>query len=70
MADSSDADSIDLKYYRTSITEKILGILQYTYCTYLDIFLLYLITRFAKDNNSAETKDPILKKRVPNVVFL
>ena len=36
----------------------------------MDIFLLYLISRFAQENKKVEARDPILKKRVPNIVFL
>ena len=33
-------------------------------------FLLYLVLRFAKASNLTENNDPILKKKVPNIVFL
>ena len=37
---------------------------------YIDIFLLYLICRFAIDNKDAMTKDAILGRKVPSIVFL
>ena len=60
----------ELDYTKISFFEHVFGMIQYTFATYMDIFLLYLICRFAQENKSIESKDPILKKRVPNIVFL
>ncbi len=38
--------------------------------TYMYIFILYLITRFARASKSADMKDAILQKEVPSVVFI
>lgn len=38
--------------------------------TYVTIFLLWLITKFARESVDAETKDGILDKKVPNLVFI
>ena len=37
---------------------------------YMDMFLLYLVVRFAKENKNAEVKDSILGRNVPCVVFI
>ena len=37
---------------------------------YMNLFLLYLVVSFAKENKTTETKDPILGRKVPNIVFL
>ena len=37
---------------------------------YMNLFLLYLVVSFAKENKTTETKDPILGRKVPSIVFL
>ena len=38
--------------------------------TYTDMFLLYLITRFASEGSDAEMMDVMLGKKVPCFVFI
>ena len=35
-----------------------------------NIFLSYMILRFASEKNSKEANDPILGKKVPTIVFM
>ena len=37
---------------------------------FIDVFLLYLIVRFSTENKNAMTRDDILGKDVPSIVFL
>ena len=37
---------------------------------YMFMFQLYLITRFASENKDVEVHDDILKRTVPNIVFI
>ena len=37
---------------------------------YIDVFLLYLIIRFSTANKNAMSRDDILDKEVPSIVFL
>ena len=43
---------------------------QYMYYTYVTCFLLWLTYRFARETKRAETSDPILGRRVSDIVFL
>ena len=45
---------------------------QYTVLVYTNIFLLYLISRFVKEHrqDADQVKDPILGRKVPNIVLL
>ena len=61
---------VELSNLKLTFFEHLLGVLQVTFATYMDIFLLYLVCRFAKENKNVEARDPILRKRVPNIVFL
>ena len=38
--------------------------------TYTDIFLLYLLTRFASESSGAQMQDVMLGKKVPCFVFI
>ena len=46
--------------------------IQYTILVYTNIFLLYLIEKFTRENTKAidQVNDPILGKKVPNIVLL
>ena len=48
----------------------IVFMIEVTFYTYMNIFLMYLILMFAKENKIAEVKDPVLGRSVPNIVFL
>ena len=45
-------------------------IVQHIFELYVNVFLLYLVVRFARENKNAETKDPILDRNVPSIVSL
>ena len=36
----------------------------------MNAFLVLLVVKFARQNKSSETKDPILGRKVPSIVFL
>ena len=36
----------------------------------MDLFLLYLILKFAKESEHAEVKDAMLNRKVPCLVFI
>ena len=52
-----------LAYSSFSITSHIFDM-------YVTIFMLWLITTFARESVNAETRDGILDKKVPNLVFI
>ena len=55
---------------RIEFSYNIFSTVTYLFEIYMNMFLLYLITRFASENKNAETRDPILGRKVPNIVFL
>ena len=57
-------------HYSLKVAFGLVEQLIYVYETYINCFLVYLISRFAVENKNAEVRDPILGKKVPNLVFL
>ena len=46
------------------------SLVAYCFSIYMNFFLLCLTSKFACENKNAETRDPILGRNVPNIVFL
>ena len=72
-----ESDENTPEYYDASLKEaKALyfyfmnSIVEFTFYVYMNCFLMYLIVMFARENKNAESMDPILEKRVPNIVYL
>ena len=63
-------NEIYIKYQKLYFAITIISTVEFYVLIYLNVFFLYLITKFAKESKYAETFDPILNKQVPNIVFL
>ena len=59
-----------IKYLKWYFIASPFSIVDFFVYVYMNVFFLYLIAKFAKENKYAETFDPILNKQVPNIVFL
>ena len=63
-------ESKDLIRLKLGFTNDLVYLAKYVCLISLNSFLLYLTIRFAKSNRRAEIKDPILGRKVPDIVFL
>ena len=63
LKDKEPNNTILVSYYTVSLVA-------YCFSIYMNIFLLCLTSKFASENKNAETRDPILGRNVPNIVFL
>ena len=63
-------NDVYIKYLKWYFAYTLISTVGFYVFVYLNVFFLYLITKFAKESKYAETFDPILNKQVPNIVFL
>ena len=66
--DTSEADKV--AYLKAKYADYVLiNVFDWVY-TYMYVFLLYLVSNFAKESVRAEKRDVILDRNVPNIVYL
>ena len=65
-----DSAETKLMYTKAMFQASIAITVERVFFFYMTLFQLYLITRFAKENNDVDVHDDILEKTVPNIVFI
>ena len=65
-----DSDETKLIYTKAMFQTSIAILVEMVFFFYMFMFQLYLITRFASENKDVEVHDDILKRTVPNIVFI
>ena len=65
-----DSAETKLMYTKAMFQASIAITVERVFFLYMTLFQLYLITRFAKENNDVDVHDDILEKTVPNIVFI